>query len=340
MAEYHFDVVFIDCSASQPYDRKSLENKPLGGVESSVIRVAEGLGALGISVAVVKASDESAQIHHQEFEPIMGQFAYFMHEKELDKMAARYLVCLRGPMHLDRLGSFNKIPTQKFVWCHDLASENIQYWRPSLIRNNATVVAVSEWHKNQIKQHLDYDKITAIYNPVDESLYSYKRDKVNRDLMVWASSPHKGLDKALGTFKKIHEQLPNLRLLIYNPGYIRGDVVINPGALYYGPTTLRNVWLNIKNALCLYYATDFQETFGLVQAEANAIGCPVLGYNTGALPETINDSFQLTEPGNEAHLINRLCQWYHGEEPQIKGRNEFRLNSVLTKWLRLFGGLH
>lgn len=340
MAELTFDVIFIDCGNALPYDRKSLENKPMGGVESSVIRVAEGLGALGLTVGVIKASDPEAGIVVHEFEPIMGQYVFYMHEKELPRIATRFSVLLRGPLYLNAFNErVNGLKTKKFVWLHDLAAPEMKAWIPLLKEHEATIVGVSKWHKQNIKDNLDYNLVTYAYNPLPDEVYkSQEPRKINKNLMVWASSPHKGLDKALGIFKRIHETLPNLRLLVYNPGYIKGEVIINPGVLYYGPTAARNVWHNIRNSLCVFYPSEFKETFGLVAAEANALGVPLVGYRAGALPEIVNGDDQLLGINDENAVCTLVEKWYNESPPDTYGRIEFHTPNVVNHWLKIFAG--
>lgn len=342
MAELNFDIVILDCGKNPPYTPKTLESQALGGVEATVIRVAEALGGFPLPngktplVAVVKCSNPDEGIEVAPFEPYMGQYAYFMHEKELHRMDAKYLVCLRGPLGL---GLFPK--ARNFVWCHDLATPDISNWLPLLKQHDATVIAVSRWHRDNIKKHLDYDRVTYVYNPVDDKLYlppGKARPRVNRDLMVWASSPHKGLDKALGVYKRVHEALPNLRLLVYNPGYIKGHVIINPGVLYYGPTACKHVHFNIRNSLCLFYPSEFQETFGLVAAEANALGTPVIGYRTGALPEVVSNPGQLVDLNDEDSVCTTIETWYKNGPPVTHGYDAFRLSIVAGNWLRILAG--
>ena len=335
-----FDIVFLDCTGSRQYDRKTLENSPLGGSEASVIRVAEALGGFRLpngktlNVAVIKASDKSKGVQVRYFPPTIGQHAYFMHEDEIPNIETKYAVYLRG---VQFLGVFPN--AKNFVWCHDLADSRMIEWLPYLKEHDATLIAVSRWHKKNIQQVIDYDKISYVYNPVQDDIYlpAYNtRTDINKNLMVWAASPHKGLDEALETFKKINSKFPSLRLLVYNPGYMKGDIIINPGVLYYGPTACKNVWHQMKNALCVFYPTKFQETFGLIAAEANALGCPVLTYKEGALNEVIQDDRQTVE--SEEVLLQQLEKWYTEGPPVIHGRDDFRLSKIAMKWLAVLAG--
>lgn len=331
MTEYTFDIVFIDCSNTRPYNRKDLENRPMGGVESSVIRVAEGLGQLGLKVAVIKASDPMIGVKPEHFEPIYGQHAFYMHENEIPKIETKFAIHLRGPRYLPSFPG-----AKHFIWLHDKCDDLIKGWLPHLKQYDATLVGVSRWHKHDIKNHIDYEKVTYAYNPVADHLYSNNdRSNINKNLMVWASSPHKGLDNALSTFKKVKARLPSMQLLVYNPGYVDQEPIINPGILFYGPTGSRHVWHNLKKALCLFYPSDFKETFGLVVAEANALGVPVAGYPTGAVKEIISNDQQLSI--DEDSLIERVCKW-HEHPITVPGRDDFKLQSVIPQWLRIFAG--
>lgn len=338
MAEFTFDVVFIDCGTKLYYDSKSLENIPLGGTESSLIRIAEGLAALplpngrNLNVAVIRASDELAGIEAPRFDCVMGQYCYFLDESYIPRIDTKYLVCLRGPKYLH---NFPK--ATKFIWCHDLGNERMKTWMFPVKETGTTIVAVSKWHKNNIKQFIDYDKITYVYNPIDDKVYNDTSRKVDPNLMVWAASPHKGLDEALGTYKKIYSKLPNMKLLIYNPGYMKGEYIANPGVLYNGPTAGQNVRHNMRKALCTFYPTKFEDTFGLVAAESNAVGTVTACYASGALPEIIGDNIGICK--DEDALIGNIEQWHkHGPPNTIKGRPEFKTSNVIQQWLRTMAG--
>jgi hypothetical protein len=55
-------------------------------------------------------------------------------------------------------------------------------------------------------------------------------------------------------------------------------------------------------------ASEWEETFGLVAAEAQMVGCPVVAYRRGALGEVVRDGVSgwLVEPGDAAGLVAAL----------------------------------
>lgn len=337
MADLLFDIVFIDCGTKLYYDSKSLENIPLGGTESSLIRIAEGLASLPLpngktlNVAIIRASDVEAGIQAPVFGEVMGQHCYFLDESYLDRIDTKYLVCMRGCRYL-----YLYPKAKKFVWCHDLGDARITAWEPLLREQDATIVAVSKWHKKNIMQYTAYPKMTYVYNPIDDKVYNDTPRKVDRNLMVWAASPHKGLDEALGIYKKIYNKLPNMKLLIYNPGYTKGEFISNPGVLYNGPTAGQHVRHNMRKALCTFYPTQFEDTFGLVTAESNAVGTATACYPSGALPEITGNNAGVCI--NEEVLLDTIEQWYTNGPPKVVGREEFKTSNVIQQWLRTLAG--
>jgi glycosyltransferase involved in cell wall biosynthesis len=53
---------------------------------------------------------------------------------------------------------------------------------------------------------------------------------------------------------------------------------------------------------------EWEEAFGLVAAEAQMVGCPVVAYRRGALPEVVHDGVTgfLVDPGDRAALVEAV----------------------------------
>jgi glycosyltransferase involved in cell wall biosynthesis len=129
--------------------------------------------------------------------------------------------------------------------------------------------------------------------------------------------------------------VPELRLYVANPGYrpdlkreVRG--VVNLGALPHG-----EVIRHVRQSLCVFYPnTVFPETFGLVFAEANAVGTPVLTHDLGAAREVLGSAIQIADASDYRAFTRRVLAWREGKRPRVKTSEAFRLRSVAAQWTK------
>lgn len=295
----------------------TLEREPLGGSEASVIRVAEGLASLGLKVCIVEANCN-------EFEPVMGQHCFFMHAKDLDKIQCKHYIQIR----VDRNPQlFPK--ARHYVWMHDVMKKS-----EDAKQRNIKVIAVSHWHKQNILNNSNYTNIKVLYNPVPEELYT-TRGVTNPNLLVWMSSPHKGLGKALELFKKIHEKNSAIQFIVFNPGYYNLnniEVASQPGVQLYGPQSCRTLWNVVAKCNAVFYPTEWKETFGCIAAEANALGVPLITNKIAALAESVSSEEQFVKSDEEA--IEKALSWATGSRPIVEGQKEFRFKEVIMEWVK------
>jgi glycosyltransferase involved in cell wall biosynthesis len=76
------------------------------------------------------------------------------------------------------------------------------------------------------------------------------------------------------------------------------------GARMVGSLSRAQLWHLMAGASVLLMPVEWDEPFGLVAAEAQRIGCPVVGYRRGALPEVVIEGVGgfLAPPGDEHAL--------------------------------------
>jgi glycosyltransferase involved in cell wall biosynthesis len=108
---------------------------------------------------------------------------------------------------------------------------------------------------------------------------------------------------------------------------------------------------------------EYPETFGLVLAESNAVGTPVIAHRIGAAAEVIGDPRQLLDTPKLATLAYRACRrvgrgeaiggrvvdriggfrtyveriaaWRAGGRPVVAARPAFARAAVLDEWKAL-----
>lgn len=323
-----FDVIFLDTTSPRYYDRSTLEKEAMGGSEASVVRIAEGLGKLGLKVAVIEAKLKNY------FEPIIGQYAYFFHSDDVERLNCKHYIQIRANTNPQLFPG-----SKKYIWLHDVATQEREgAWLSSLSEYNIQLIGVSRWHRNNIREVTGVDSVRYIYNPVPDEIYVHAGINLPYDsnLMVWMSSPHKGLNSAAVLFKRVKELNPKMQLVVFNPGYCKADseaLMVQPGVSVYGSMDCRRMWGVVQKSLCVFYPTEYQETFGLVVAEANALGIPVCTNPVAALKEVVSSNLQLVDTDQD--VVNTVLDWSKTGRPKITGLDEFRESNVLVEWVKL-----
>lgn len=329
-------ILFIDEVCPKPYDTPTLTLKPQGGTETTVTRVALGLAMTERwNVYVEQHGRQECQINYPP--------AHFLPIGYAPK--AEIVVCLRTPHTIEY--ARNRFPTAKiFLWSHDLATPNLTQELCSVLKAKISAnVVVSQFHKNQTLEVLNRGsfpgglKHEIVYNPIPDTLEP-TRETVDTNKLVWLSSPHKGVKDALRLFRLIRAHNPGFHFYVANPGYYQEELGTEEGVTNLGAIPWQDGMKVLSNALCLFYPNKvFPETFGLVAAEANALGVPVLTHDLGAMREVLDrHPDQIHDCRNDEEVIKTILKWHQGGfyRPRVLGRPEFRLKAVIRRWEDLF----
>ena len=350
-------IVFVDPACNQPYSTETLTTAAIGGTEASVVRIADALGAY-----VMQHNRSQACGRYRPLEPIT----------DIDRV-----VLIRDSRALPAVRSL--FPNaQVFLWLHDKLRPRSKRGRwlastAQLLREmGVTLVCVSDSHRRDVVSTLqwigvaDAVRTTTIYNPVDEALVP-DGSPVDDAKLIFFSSPNKGLAFALDAFRALRRAMPDLRLVVGNPGYKFTRQTRIEGVEYLGPQPQWRIHSEVRTALCTFHPNFvIPETFGMVYAESKALGTPVLTHDFGAAAEVIDDPRQIL-PVTAAHrlyeqlvgglapswrvlpaglatrlglfdpYIERIRRWRQGERPRVAPDPRFRLSTVVGGWRRLIG---
>lgn len=328
-------IVFVDGTAPHEYTQNTFSSPEcrLGATEASTVRIAEAL-AKNHTVYLLqyhrKAREEGGGIHFRGITDVEG-------------IKADIVVFLRLPQGLPVIRS--QWPEARvFLWLHDLHGKEMTLAYPAILKARAEIICVSQFHAERIRNLLaaapEYKQeipIHAIYLPLADSLpkpaISYDRNQ-----LVFASTPAKGLKQVVECFIRARLEMPDLKLVIFNPGYREAHLPHIPHVVYRGRQPNDEVVRTIGNSLCLFIPqTAIPETFGMVFAESHAVGTPVLAHRFGAAVELLGDS-ELIDGYNRIDVVEHLHSWYSGKRPNVCINKELCLTSILEKWTNLFCG--
>lgn len=157
----------------------------------------------------------------------------------------------------------------------------------------AHFVAISEAQKETLP---GINFAGTVYHGVDVSEYHFE-DRVE-DYMAYVgrTSPGKGIGDAIKIAIKLKKELriaAHIDASEAGKKYYEKEIKPYLGNRYIkfqGDATQEEVKKLVSKARLFLYPIGFFEPFGLVVAEANACGTPVVTYNTGAMPELIKNN--------------------------------------------------
>ena len=313
---------FIDACAPRPYcDLGDMHG--LGGTEATLIRIAKAL-ARDMSVTVEQAARQATETRDGVmFLPI-----------DLKRSSGRVIVVINS-WKVALLVRKHNPAARICVWQHVVPGRHNRAMVTALAAAQIDIMCVSHSHAKQVRSLIGADmvRVSAILNPIADDLHPDQTQR-DPDLLFFASSPHKGLDQVAARFTELRQAIPSLRLELADPGYLAwGNGTMPPGVVQLGTLTHAQVIAKMRRALCLFYPqTRFAETFGLVIAEANAVGCPALVHGgLGANDEVVSDRAQCIDATDPAQIMARLLAWRR-DKPTITLKPEFRFSAVLRQW--------
>ncbi|MGE3376611.1 MAG: glycosyltransferase family 4 protein [Vicinamibacteria bacterium] len=322
-----------------------MSRRGVGGTEASVVRVAEGLSEF-CDVAVAQRGRSEPFSPHSKL-----RYVALEDPAPFGGAAPDCAVVVRKHRHVVKLQS--RFPRARLLlWIHNWQRPETLLLRARLARSTSAIVTVSEAHREATRRLMNHPLARAlggripvlrIYNPVDEGL-SPDDTPVDRDKLIYFSN--KGIERVLATFGEVRRALPSLRLVVAGNSIeeaMRRSVRIarlarQPGVELLGRVPQRELFRHVREALCVFYPQDdHAETFGLVFAESNALGTPVLAHDFGAAREVLSSPDQLVDARDTRAVIERLRAWRAGARPKAFLRPEFRASAVVAEWRGLLG---
>ena len=345
-------ILFFDPACRRPYDTETLRREAMGGTEATVVRVADALGALVVQHNRTEAS---------------GRYLPPRSDR-----AVAHVIVNRDSRALARVREL--YPNARIhLWLHDRVRPRSKRARriaadARLLRDLAVnVICVSDTQRQSVEAALRWmgvsDRVATrtIYNPVDDGLQP-DGSPIDDCKLVFLSSPNKGLKFTLDAFGAVRRAMPDMRLVVGNPGYKADRSPRLDGVEYLGPQPQQRIHAEARTALCTFFPNFvIPETFGLVFAESKALGTPVLTHDCGAALEVLADPAQVLPvtagkrlyeallgefpagwrrgPARAAAAlglfdiyIERIRAWRAGARPVTGADPRFRLSAVAQRW--------
>jgi colanic acid/amylovoran biosynthesis glycosyltransferase len=204
--------------------------------------------------------------------------------------------------------------------------------RSLLKRDTRLFIAVSKFIKKKlIEKNFPADRIVCHYIGVNTNLFkpnlTLKREKIV--LFVGRLVEKKGCEYLIKAMEKIQVEFPEVKLIIVGDGVLRfslEDLARRTLKSYQfmGSQSSENIreLMNKSQIFCVPSVTAESgdaEGFGIVFAEAQAMGLPVVSFSSGGIPEAVahgESGFLVPERDTEGlaiHILHLLrdCELWH-----------------------------
>lgn len=337
-------ILFVDPANYRAYDGNTLNTEGLGGTEATIVRVAT---TLANHFRVVVA-------HNHRNEKKEGPVTYISLSDALTLSPSPEVIIM--VRKYQRLPEFTeRYPSAKtIVWLHTRPKRSLRKFSAYFLKHKTILIGVSHYHAGMMKEKLKgslFERtldlftrkpsviVNVIYNPIADDL-APDNTPVDANKLLFLSSPSRGLSQVLSLFEKLRSIKPSLKLYLAEPGYrIREDDAAyhtaheKSGVELLGPLSHSDVIKQMRSAFCVFFPqTVLPETFGLIYAEANAVGTPVLAHDFGSAREVLNNNAQLVNGANEKNVIDTFIKWQDGKRPSVTGKTEHHLSHITAQW--------
>lgn len=294
-----------------PFHGNTLEEKPIGGVETAVIRMARALDALGHNVTVLtpvlNPPPSRPRYLHTMRAAYVGKIDVFIAVRGWEAFATPFKA------------------RKKFLWTGD-SYKNIHtagIGDKRVINCFDGLLCVSNWQAETLCSASGYPKKKThiLRNGVDLAEFSGSEQRVRKRL-IYTSNPQRGLVYLPLIYFRLKQKHPDLELHVFSnaalydmswPPVVAADMphhaLLNllkglPGCTVHGTVLQKELAREFMKSSILAYPSNFEETSCISVMEAQAAGCCVVTSTKGALPETVGKGGIIVdgEPGSDAFL--------------------------------------
>lgn len=194
-----------------------------------------------------------------------------------------------------------------------------------MFAHSAGLIAVSPFVRdNALADHRE--RVRVIPPGVDGALFAPNQSLAGQEILFVGPLSRayrwKGADVLIKAFQQVRAAMPDARLRLVGQGdrmaYFQGLAEQSDGAISISGRLDDDALIDAyrRARVVVLPSTTDAEAFGMVLAEANACGRPVVGSRIGGIPDFIEDGHngRLVRPGDPEDLANVLLKLL--QEPQ------------------------
>jgi glycosyltransferase involved in cell wall biosynthesis len=274
-----------------------------GAWETVAGNIAEGLVKRGWDVTLFATADSitRARLHavvergYEEDRSIDPKVAEYLHISEAFEHAAEFDL-IHSHYDFMALAYTRLVKTPVLTTIHGFSSPRIM---PAYEKyRDGYFVSISDADR---APGLNY--LATVYNGIDLALYPLRTGGGDDLIFIGRIHPDKGVHLAIETAKQSGRRLL-IAGIVQDAGYFRDEIqphLDENRIRYVGPVGVEEKNALFTQAFALIHLNTIPERFGLVLAEANAAGVPVIAMDLGSCREVI-------EHGGTGFLIKDVAE--------------------------------
>jgi len=166
----------------------------------------------------------------------------------------------------------------------------------SISKADRVIVTCKHNFEEVIDQYnIDEEKMRVVYQGVDVERFTPSKCEGKTVLFVGRLHQRKGVDRLLRAFKKVVKEEPEAKLLIAGRGEgeqeykaLAKKLALGASVKFLGHFPEEEL-PGLYSSASLFVMPSYYEGFGLVLLEGMASGLPVLAFDTGVVPEIIEN---------------------------------------------------
>lgn len=310
-----------------------------GAWETVASNVAEGLAARGWDVTLFATADSltRARLHsviprgYEEDRSIDPKVAEYLHISELFEHAAGFDL-IHSHYDFMALTYSRLVFTPVLTTIHGFSSPQIlpvyQKYRDGYF------ASISDSDR---APGLNY--LGTVYNGIDLSLYPLRTQGGDALLFLGRIHPDKGVHLAIAVARQSGLPL-NIAGIIQDPAYFREQVEphLNTRIRYVGPVDVEAKNALFARSLALLHLNTIPERFGLVLAEANAAGLPVIAMDLGSCREVVDHArtgFLVDSVEGAVAVLPRIHE-IDGQACRARVERLFSIETMVAAYERLY----
>jgi glycosyltransferase involved in cell wall biosynthesis len=271
-----------------------------GAWETVASNIAEGLVARGWDVTLFATGDSITRARlravvdkgYEEDATIDPKVAEYLHISEVFEHAAEFDL-IHSHYDFMALTYTRLVKTPVLTTIHGFSSSRIM---PAYQKyRDGNFVSISDSDR---APGLNY--LATVYNGIDLSLYPLRKSAGEDLVFLGRIHPDKGVHLAIAVARMSRSPLV-IAGIIQDQKYFREQIEphLDETIRYIGPLDVPGKNELFARAHALLHLNTIPERFGLVLAEANAAGVPVIAMNLGSCREVIED-------GRTGFLVNSV----------------------------------